>query len=66
MDFEYFKNTFGKLHGHNLPAYVAVLAGLLLLLLVFKTTKFVARLMFLIIATVLFAAAYWWYGHIRS
>jgi hypothetical protein len=53
-------------HGHNLPAVVAGLFGVLFLVLVFKAPKLVAKLVLLVAALALFAGAYWWVIHIRS
>ena len=47
----------------HVPTGVAVLIGLILLLLVFKAGKLVAKLLFFLIAIALFAGAYWWHTH---
>jgi hypothetical protein len=53
-------------HGHNLPAAIGVLAGMVLLFLVFKVGKRVTKLVLFLIAAACFAGAYWWVSHIRS
>ena len=66
MNFEHLTNTFGKVHGHNLPAIVGALVGIAFLFLVFKARDVVMKVVFLLIAAAVFAAAYWWFAHIRS
>ena len=66
MNFDHLKETFGKVHGHNLPAFAGVLAGLVLLFLVFKAGKLVTKLVLFLTAAAFFAGAYWWFTHIWS
>jgi high-affinity Fe2+/Pb2+ permease len=66
MNFDHFKNTFGKVHGHDLPAYLGLLVGIVLVFLMFKAEKLVEKLVLLLIAAVLFAGAIWWFNHIQS
>lgn len=53
-------------HGHNYPAVIALVAGVLVLLLVYYAEKFSTRVVLLGIACGLLAGAYWWFTHIRS
>jgi high-affinity Fe2+/Pb2+ permease len=42
---------------------VAALAGIVLILFMFKTGKLLTKLLFFLIAAGLFAGAYWWHTH---
>ncbi len=44
---------------HDLPTGAAALIGLVLLFLVFKTGKFLMKVILLLVAVGLFAGAYW-------
>jgi hypothetical protein len=57
------KNFFSDLNFHHVPTGAAVLVGLVLLVLVFKAGKFLAKLFFFLVALALFAGAYWWHTH---
>ena len=57
------KEIFRKLSAHDLPAGAATLAGVILLFLIFKTSKLFIKLVFFFIAVGLFASAYWWRAH---
>jgi len=63
MKFDSINEFFSKLKAHDLPTGAAVLIGLVLIFLVFKTGKFLTKLMFLLIAAGLFAGAWWWHNH---
>jgi hypothetical protein len=65
MNFDQLKSV-GTFHGHLLPTGVGVLAGIVFLILVFKTGKAFTKLVLFLIAAAFFAAAYWWFTHIRS
>jgi hypothetical protein len=55
------KEFFSNLSSHDLPTGGAVLVGVILLFLMFKSAKMAKRLLFLAIAVGLFAAAWWWH-----
>ena len=57
------KDFFGNLGKMDLPTGVAALAGIVLLFLVFKTGKFLTRVLFFLIALALLAGAWWWHTH---
>ena len=57
------KEFFNNLSSHDLPAGGAVLAGVILLFLVFKSGKIIFRLLLFLIAAGLFAGAWWWHTH---
>ena len=63
MSLEKFKEFFSKLSVHDLPQAAVAVGAIILLVLVFKTGKFLMRLAFLLIALALFAGAYWWHYH---
>jgi hypothetical protein len=58
MNLDKIRHFFSNLGTHDLPTGVAALAGLVLIFLVFKTGKFLTKLLFLLIAAALFAGAY--------
>jgi hypothetical protein len=60
MDFD----PWFPLHGHNLPAVGGVLAGNVLLFLVFKIGKLMTKLVLCLLAVACLAGAYWWVTHI--
>jgi high-affinity Fe2+/Pb2+ permease len=57
------KNFFSNLGTQDLPTGVAALAGIVLILFMFKTGKLLTKLLFFLIAAGLFAGAYWWHTH---
>ncbi len=63
MNLNSLKDFFSNLNLHHVPTGAAVLVGLVLLVLVFKAGKFLAKLLFLVVALALFAGAYWWHTH---
>lgn len=63
MNLDKIKEFFSSLNVHDLPAGVAVVAGIVLLLLIFKGGKFFMKLAFFLIAAGLFAGAHWWHTH---
>ena len=63
MNLDKLKEFLGKLSVHDLPLAAVVLGGIILLVLVFKSGKFLMKLVFLLIAVGLFAGAYWWHFH---
>ena len=60
---EKIKEFFENLGKHDLPTGVAVLVGIILLFLMFKTGKFLAKILMFLVALGLFAGAYWWHVH---
>lgn len=63
MNLDTLKDFFSNLSLHHVPTGVAVLVGFILLVLVFKAGKFLAKLLFFVVALALFAGAYWWHTH---
>ena len=63
MNLDSIKEFFRDPSAHHLPTGVAVLIGIVLLFLVFKTGRFLMKVMFFLIAVALFAGAYWWHTH---
>jgi hypothetical protein len=63
MNLDKIKDFFSNLGTHDLPTGVAALAGIILLVLVFKTGKMASRFLLFIIAVALFAGAWWWHQH---
>jgi hypothetical protein len=63
MNLDKIKDFFSQLNIKDLPAGGAVLVGIILLILVFKTGKVFTRFLFFIIAGGLFAGAWWWHQH---
>jgi len=63
MNLDNIKNFFNNLSIHDLPAGVAVLVGIVLLILVFKSHKTGHRFLLFLIAIGLFAGAWWWHQH---
>ena len=63
MNLDKIKEFFGNLSAHDLPTGGAGLAGIILIILVFKTGKLVFRFLYLLIAVGLFAGAWWWHTH---
>ena len=63
MNLDSIKEFFRNLSAHHLPTGVAVLIGIVLLFLVFKTGKFLVKVAFFLVAVALFAGAYWWHTH---
>jgi len=63
MNLDKIKDFFSSLGVRDLPTGGAVLVGIVLLFLVFKTGKAVSRFLLFIIAIGLFAGAWWWHQH---
>ena len=63
MNLDSIKEFFSNLGTRDLPTGAAVLIGIVLLFTVFKTGKFITKLIFLLLAAGLFAGAYWWHAH---
>ncbi len=63
MNFDKLKAFFSNLSAHDLALVAVALGAIILLVLVFKTGKFLIKLVFLLIALGLFAGAYWWLTH---
>ena len=63
MSLDKIKDFFANLGKMDLPTGVAVLAGIVLLFLVFKTGKFLTKVLFFLIALALLAGAWWWHTH---
>ena len=61
MNLDKIKSFFSNLNAHDLPAGGAVLVGVVLLVLMFKGGKVIARLLLFLIAIGLFAGAWWWH-----
>jgi len=63
MNLDKIKEFFNNLSTHDLPSGAAVLLGIILLFLVFKSSKTAHRLLLFLIALGLFAGACWWHQH---
>jgi hypothetical protein len=63
MNLDKIKDFFSNLGTHDLPTGVAALAGIILLILVFKAGKNINRFLLFIIAIGFFAGAWWWHQH---
>lgn len=61
MNLDSIKEFFRNLSSHDLPAAGAVLAGVIFLILIFKTGKIAFRFLLFLIAVGLFAGAWWWH-----
>ena len=57
------KDVFHDLSKHDLPTAAAVLVGIILLFLIFRTGKSYAKVIAFLIAVGLFAGASWWHQH---
>jgi hypothetical protein len=63
MNLDKIKSLFSNLSTHDLLAGGAGLVGIILIVLMFKAGKFVARLLLFLVAIALFAGAWWWHQH---
>jgi len=63
MNLDKIKGFFSNLGEHELPTGGAVLVGLVLLFLVFRTGKSFTKILLFLVAIGLFAGAYWWHNH---
>lgn len=63
MSLDSVKDFLSHLSARDLPTGVAVLAGIVLLVLIFKAGKTFTKILFLLISLGLFASAYWWHTH---
>ena len=63
MNLDKIKEFFNNLSTHDLPSGAAVLLGIILLFLLFKSSKTAHRLLLFLIALGLFAGACWWHQH---
>jgi hypothetical protein len=63
MNLDKLKDFFSNLSQHDLPTGAAVLVGIVLLFLIFRTGKSFAKVLLFLIALGLFAGAYWWHTH---
>jgi hypothetical protein len=63
MNLDKIKSFFSNLSTHDLLAGGAGLVGIILIVLMFKAGKFVARLLLFLIAIGLFVGAWWWHQH---
>ena len=63
MNLDNIKAFFNNLSTHDLPSGAAALIGIILLFLVFKSTKTAHRFLLFLIAIGLFAGAWWWHQH---
>jgi hypothetical protein len=62
MNLDKLKDFFNN-HGlHELPTGAAALIGIVVLVLIFKAKKSMAKVILLLIAIGLFAGAYWWHN----
>jgi hypothetical protein len=61
MKLDQVRGFLSKLSAHDLPVGVAALVGIVLLILVFKTAKFLMKLLLLLIALGLLTGASWWH-----
>ena len=57
------KDFFNGLGKHDLPTAAAVLVGIVLLFLIFRTGKSFAKVIVFLVAVGLFAGAWWWHQH---
>jgi uncharacterized membrane protein YccC len=65
VNLDNFKEFCSKIAERELPTGAGVLAGLVLLYFVFKTSKFFMKVMLILVAAALFFGAFWWYQHHR-
>jgi hypothetical protein len=63
MNLDKIKSFFSNLSAHDLPAGGAGLAGIILIVLMFKAGKFAIRLLLFLIAIGLFAGTWWWHQY---
>jgi hypothetical protein len=63
MNLDKIKDFFANLSAHDLPAGGAGLAGIILVILVFRSRKLAHRILFFLMAAGLFAGAWWWHTH---
>jgi predicted exporter len=63
MSLDKIKDFFANLSSHDLPTGMAVLVGIVLLFLVFRSGKSFAKVLLFLVAIGLFAGAYWWHAH---
>lgn len=63
MNLDKIKDFFSDFGKHDLPTVAAVLVGMLLLYLLFRTGKALAKLLVFLLAIALFAGAWWWHNH---
>lgn len=63
MNLDKIKEFFSNLGTHDLPSGGAGLVGIILLVLVFKTSRTANRFLLFLIACGLFAGAWWWHQH---
>jgi len=63
MNLNKFKDFFSHLSQHDLPTGAALLVGIVLLFLIFRTGKSFGKVLLFLIAIGLFAGAYWWHIH---
>ncbi len=66
MHFDHIIQNLGKVNGHNFPAVIAILVGLVFLFFVFKAQKVFSKVMLLLVALCFIAVAGWWCSHISS
>jgi hypothetical protein len=67
MDWEKIKEAvhLGKLNSSDVPTGVFGVAGIILLLVAFKSGKFLLKLFFAVLALALVIGAVWWHLHLR-
>ena len=63
MNLDKIKEFFHDLGKHDLPTAAAVLVGIVLLFLLFRTGKAFAKIIVFLVAIGLFAGAWWWHSH---
>jgi hypothetical protein len=63
MNLDKIKDFFHDLSKHDLPTAAAVLVGIVLLFLLFRTGKAFAKAIVFLVAIGLFAGAWWWHTH---
>jgi hypothetical protein len=63
MDIQAIKETLRSYHVEELPTGGSALAGIVSLIMIFKTGKNLFKVLLVIVAIGLFAAAYWWHTH---
>jgi hypothetical protein len=63
MNLDKIKNFFSDLGKHDLPTLGAILVGIVLLFLLFRSGKKFTRVIVFLIAIGMFAGAWWWHNH---
>jgi len=62
MNIDSTKEFVGGFMSHHVPTVAAVVIGILMLVLIVKTAKFMMKILFLIVGVGLLAGACWWHS----